>query len=108
MCHSRTLNNKICRIQEQASRIVCNDFKSNFIELVERDYSVAINERNTQYLAIEVYIVKNGFSSTIMNDVSQFCNNFAYELRIDNHLQRTNIQTVHFASKSIKTLGTKI
>ena len=107
MYHCRTLNNKIYRIQERASRIVCNDFKSNFIELVERDYSVAINERNTQYLAIEVYIVKNGFSPVIMN-VSQFCKNFAYELRFGNHLQRKNIQTVHFASKYIKTLGTKI
>ena len=43
-----------------------------------------------------------------MNDVFQFGKNSAYELRSGNHLQRTNIQTVHFGSESIKTQGTKI
>ena len=35
-----------------------------------------------------------------MNDVFQFGKNSAYELRTGNHLQRTNIQTVHFGSES--------
>ena len=34
--------------------------------------------------------------------------NFAYELRSGNHLPRTNIQTVHYGSESIKILGAKI
>ena len=38
----------------------------------------------------------------------QFSKNSDYEFRSDNHLQRTNIQTVHFGSKSIKTLRAKI
>ena len=53
MCHSKTLNNKINRIHEQALRIVYNDYKSNFKELLERDHSFTIHERNIQYLAIE-------------------------------------------------------
>ena len=61
-----------------------------------------------QYLAIEAYEVKNGVSPVIMNDVFQFGENSAYERRSGNHLQRTNIQTVHFGSESIKTLGAKI
>ena len=43
-----------------------------------------------------------------MNDVFQFDKNSAYELRSGNHLQRPNIQNVHFDSESIKTLGAKI
>ena len=35
MCLSRTLNNKINRIHKQALRIVYNDYKSNFKELLE-------------------------------------------------------------------------
>ena len=108
MCHSRTLNNKINRIQERALRIVYNDYKSNFKELLERDHSFTIHERNMQYLAIEVYKVKNGLSTVIMNDVFQFGRHSAYELRSRNYLQRTNIQTVQFGSESIKTLGAKI
>ena len=34
MCHSRTLINKFNRIQEQALRIVYNDYKSNLKELL--------------------------------------------------------------------------
>ena len=71
MCHSRTLNNNINRIQERALRIVCNDYKSNLKEFLERDHSFTIHEGNMQYLAIEAYKVKNGISPVIMNDVFQ-------------------------------------
>ena len=53
-----------------------------------------------QYLATEAYKVKNGLSPAIMNDLLQFGKNSASELRSGNHLQRTNIQTVHFGSES--------
>ena len=108
MCHSRTLNNKINRIQEQDLRIVYNDYKFSFKEILERNNSFKIHKRNIQYLATEAYKVKNGLSPVIMNNVFQFGKNSAYELRSGNHLQRTNIQTVHFGSESIKTLGAKI
>ena len=107
MCHSRTLNCKINRIQEQTSRIVYNDYKSNFKELLERDHTLTIHERNVQCLAIEAYKVKNGLSPVTMN-AFQFVKNSAYELKSGNNLQRTNIQTVHFGSESIKILGIKI
>ena len=63
---------------------------------------------NRQYLATEAYKVKNGLSPVIRNDVFQFGKNSAYEHRLGNHVQRTNIQTVHFVSESIKILGAKI
>ena len=43
-----------------------------------------------------------------MNDIFQFGKNSANELRSGNHLQITNIQTVHFGSESIKTLRAKL
>ena len=43
-----------------------------------------------------------------MNDVFQFGKNSAYEHRSGYHLQKTNIQTIHFGSESIETLGAKI
>ena len=51
MYHSRTLNNKINRIQERALRIVHNDYKLNFKELLEQDHSFTVHERNIQYVA---------------------------------------------------------
>ena len=64
--------------------------------------SLLYNSRNIQYLSIEAYKIKNGLSPVTMN-VFQFGKNSAYELRSCNHLQRTNIQTIHFGSESIKT-----
>ena len=100
--------NKINRIHEGALRVVYNDYKSNFKVLLERDHSFTNHERNMQCLSIEVYKVKNGLSPVIVNDVFQFGKNSACELRSGNHLQRTNIQTLHFSSEFIKTLGAKI
>ena len=107
MCHSSTLNNKNNRMQERALRIVYNNYKSNFKELLDRDHSFTIHERNIQYLAMEAYKAINGLSPVI-NDVFQFGKSSTYELRSGNHLQRTNIQTVHFGSESVKTFGAKI
>ena len=40
MCHSRSLNNKINRIQETAPRIVYREYKSSFKELLQKDKSI--------------------------------------------------------------------
>ena len=108
MCHSRALNNKINRMQERALRIVYNDYKPNFKELLEGDHSFTVHERSIHYIAIETCKVKNGLSPVIMNDIFQFSKSCAYELRSGNHLQTTNTSTVHFGSEFIKTRGTKI
>ena len=42
-----------------------------------------------------------------MNDAFQLGENSSYELESGNHLQRTNIQTVHFGNESIKGLTPK-
>ena len=62
MCHSRSLNNKINRIQERALRIVYKNYKSGFKELLQKDKSITIHLKNLQYLAIEIYKVKIGIS----------------------------------------------
>ena len=105
MCHNRTLNNKVNGIKEKALRIVYNGYKSNLKELLEWNYSFTYHERNIQYLATEAYKVKNGLFPVIIIDVFQLGKNFAHEIISGNNLQRANIQTVHFGSKSIKTLG---
>ena len=60
-------------------------------KLLERDHSFTIRKRNIQYLVIEAYNVKNGLSTVIMNDASQFRKNSDDELRSGNHFQRTNL-----------------
>ena len=62
MFHSRKLNHRINKIHERALRIVYNDHQCTFEELLERDNSFAIHERNLQKLAIEMFKMNNGLS----------------------------------------------
>ena len=59
MCHSRGLNNKINNIHKRALRIVYQDKKLNLQDLLQKDKSVSIHLKNLQYLATEIYKVKN-------------------------------------------------
>ena len=60
MFHSRTLNNRINKIHEQALRLAYkNETFSSFDDLLERDKSVSIYQKNLQILATEIYKTKN-------------------------------------------------
>ena len=48
MGHSKTLNNKINRVQDRALRIVYDNYNSNVKGLLERDHSFTVHERNMQ------------------------------------------------------------
>ena len=62
MCHSRTLNNRINSIHLRALRIVYQDKKSSFEELLQKDNSVSVHMKNLQYLATDIFKVKNDLS----------------------------------------------
>ena len=59
MFHNRTLNDKINKLQERALRLVYKDDDLTFQQLLEKNKSFTIHERNLQKLAIEMYKVKN-------------------------------------------------
>ena len=54
MFHSRTINNKINRLHERALRLVYSDYNSNFDELLKKNESCSIYDRNVQTLAIKI------------------------------------------------------
>ena len=66
MNHSRTLNNKINRIHEKSLRVVYNDKKATFKELLDKDKAVSIHTKNFQILVTEMFKVKIGESPSIM------------------------------------------
>ena len=71
MCHSRALNKKINRLHERALRAVYKNKTLSFSELLEKDQSFSIHERNLQKLAIEMYKVKHNLSPKPFQDL--FC-----------------------------------
>ena len=85
MCHGIRLNNKINNIHERALRIVYHDKISSFKTLLNRDKSKSIHMKNLQYLATELFKVKNGLSPKIMKEIFVFQESDTYNLRSGNH-----------------------
>ena len=69
MFHIRSVNNKINHLHERSLRIVCKDNYSSCVDLLAKDKSFTIHQRNIQSLAIEVFNVKRNFSNVIMCNI---------------------------------------
>ena len=63
------LNNKINNLHEKSLRLVYKDEKLIFHELLSKDDSVTIHQRNLQWLATEMYKVKNNLSPLPMQEL---------------------------------------
>ena len=107
MFHSRCANNRINRLHERSLRITYNDYESTFQELLYKDNSVRIHQRNLQLLAILVYKVKNNLAADITYDIFN-PNQSYYNLRNNNIFQRKNVRTVRYGTESLSFLAPKI
>ena len=63
--------------------------------------------KNLQYLATEIFKVKNGLSPIIMNEVFNFEENESYNLRSGTYLASRNMHTGHFGTDTIFSSGPK-
>ena len=106
MFHSRKLNHRINSLHKRALRIVYQDSKSSFEELLAKDESFTIHERNIQTLAIELYKVWYGLSPKIMELVFPLKGNAKYPR--ENSFLCRNIKTVNHGSETLAHLGPKI
>ena len=70
--HSRKLNNHINRIHERALRIAYQDHSLTFNELLAKDSSFKIHDRNLQKLLTEIFKIKMKLAPEIMNEVFDF------------------------------------
>ena len=69
MFRSRKLNSRVNKLHERSLRTVYQVFASSFTELLEKDNSTTIRDRNIQLLAIALFKVKNGLSPPFMNEI---------------------------------------
>ena len=58
MFHNRTMNNRINKLHERALRIAYKDNELTFKQLLTKDNSFTVHERNLQRLATEIYKAK--------------------------------------------------
>ena len=57
------------------------DYASSFTELLEKDNSTTIHNKNIQLLATELFMVKNGLSPPFMNEIFADNAHHYYDLR---------------------------
>ena len=98
---SRNLNDRINRIHKRALRMVYLDFTSSFAELLKRDGSVTIHQRNIQLVAITMFGVVRKLGPDIVRDL------FVLDLdtRNDRTFLRPNVNTVYNGKNSIRYFG---
>ena len=66
---NRKSNNLINKIHERALRIAYNDYTSDFENLLSKDESVTIHQRNIQALACEIHKTINDGNPTFMKEI---------------------------------------
>ena len=71
-CCSRRLNNRINHIQERGLRIVYRDYTSSFEDLLRKNGTVTVHQRNIQQVAVEMFKAKYGMGSSMMKDIFKF------------------------------------
>ena len=107
MCHNRTVNNKINCLHERCLRIVYNDNKSSFQELLDKGKGVTIHVKNVRALAVEMFKVSNNYATSLMSEIFDKLNN-DYDFRNPSKFARQNVRSAFNGTESISFLGLKI
>ena len=100
MFQSRMLNNRINNLHERALRLVYKDNISTFTQLLQRDNSFSIHDRNLQKLAIEMYKVINNLSPDFMHSLFPIMNN-SYNLRRNPAFRIEKFHTTYYGSETL-------
>ena len=102
------MNKRINKIHDKALRRVYKDEANlSLDDLLKKDKSVSIHQRNQQILATKIYKVRNDLGPEIMKDIFHFVQK-PYNLKNDSTLQRRRNCTVYFGTESISSLAPKI
>ena len=108
MFHSRNTKNRVNKIHERALRLVYDD--SPYVSLDEvliKDKSVNIHQRNLQFLGTEIFKVKNGVSTELTEDIFHFVNK-PYDLRNNRILLRKRNRTDFYGTECLSSLAPRI
>ena len=102
---TREINRKINYIHERAMRLVYNDYRSSFEELLMNDKSISIHPRSIYNVAIEMFKVKNNLSSPFMKEIFEHNSN-GRTTRMGDKFARPNVNKVSNGENSLRSFGT--
>ena len=107
MFHGRKLNHRINRIHERCLRLIYKDYLSSFQELLDKDSSLTIHERNLHKLAMEIYRVKNKLCPILLNKFFEF-KDLTYHLRNSNTINPHKFNTIRYGRETLSFAAHKI
>ena len=99
---SSTINNRINSIHKRALRCVYSDFTSTFEELLIRDNSVTVHQRNIQLVAIEMFKIINELGPPIMKELFVFDESSTNQ---DRKFLRPNVNHKNTGENTIRYFG---
>ena len=95
-------------MHERCLHVTYNDGQPSFEELLERDNSVSVHNRNIQCLAIELYKVLNGICPDIMKDVFPLSTSSNYDIRSRCTFITRSVKAVHYRTETLSYLAPKV
>ena len=107
MFHSRRLNNKINHLHERLLRIVYKDNYRSYVDLLAKDKSCTVYQRNIQSLPIELFKVKRNLSNVIMSNISKTVI-LTYNLWSQTHFVRDCVSTRLYDLNSLSYFSPKV
>ena len=100
MFHGRTLNNRINRLHERGLRLVYKNYDLSFEELLRKDNSFTVHQRNLQKLATEMYKAQNDLSPSLVKSIFPE-REITYNLRNKNLFKANSVRTVFNGTEAI-------
>ena len=103
MFHGRGVNH----LHERSLRIVYKDNISSSEDLLRRDKSFTIHEKNIQSLTIELFKIKGNLSNNIMYDIFQ-TRKIDYNLRSQTDFASNCVNTNKFGLNLLRYFASKV
>ena len=107
MFHNRKLNQRINQIHERGLRMIYKEYELSYEQLLVKDNSVSIHQKNLQKLVTEIYKVLNGYVPEIIKDLF-VVEEISYSLRNTTKFKANKIYTTKYGTETVSYLGPKL
>ena len=98
----------INRVHERCLRLIYNDKKSSFKDLLEENGFISIHHRSLRTLAVELFKVFKGLSPVIFAEAFHVRQQSQYNMRKHSYFAVPCVKTVNHGLESLPYIGSKL